>query len=62
MTSNDIEALFQRLGRLVNASQQKGGNGTAWDYKFPNGETHHYIIRNIKSHLDVEDSVSNLLI
>jgi hypothetical protein len=62
MTSNDIDALFQRLGRLVHASQQKRGNGTAWDYKFPDGETHHYIVRNIKSFLDVEDSVSNLLI
>jgi hypothetical protein len=62
MTCNDIEALFQRLGRLVHASQQKRGNGTAWDYKFPDGETHHYIIRNVKSLSDVEDSVSNLLI
>jgi len=62
MTSSDIEALFQRLGRLVRASQKKEGDGTAWDFRFPDGETHHYIIRNIQSHLDIEDSVSNLLI
>jgi hypothetical protein len=62
MTSSDIKALFQRLGRLVQASHKKEGDGMVWDFCFPDGETHHYVIRNIQSHLDVEDSVSNLLI
>ena len=62
MTSEEIEGLFKRLARLVNASQVKAGNGTKWDYTFPNGEAHRYIINNIRAHNEVEDSVSNLLI
>lgn len=62
MTSSDIEILFERLGRLVHASQQKAGAGTSWECTLQNGETHRYIIRNIRSHAEVEDSVSNLLI
>ncbi|MBI5484310.1 MAG: hypothetical protein HY888_07610 [Deltaproteobacteria bacterium] len=62
MTHKDIETLFLRLARLVHASQEKAGTGTAWDYSFPNGETHRYIFRNIRSHIEIEDCVSNLLI
>jgi len=62
MTAKDLEELFKRLDRLVNASQVKIGNGTEWDYTFPNGETHRYIIHNIRSHNEIEDCVSNLLI
>lgn len=62
MTSEEIEGLFKRLARLVDASQVKAGNGTEWDYTFPNGETYRYIINNICSHNEVEDSVCNLLI
>lgn len=62
MTLEEIEGLFKRLARLVDASQVKAGNGTEWDYTFPNGETHRYIINNIRALNEVEDSVSNLLI
>lgn len=62
MTSKDIDELFRRLGRLVNSSQVKAGNGTEWDYTFPNGETYRYIINNIRAHNEVEDAVGNLLI
>jgi len=62
MTSEDIDGLFKRLGRLVNATQVKAGSGTEWNYTFPNGETHRYIINNIRAHNEVEDAVGNLLI
>ena len=62
MTEAAITQLFERLGRLTAATRQKAGNGTAWDYTFPDGETHRYVIRGIKSHTEAEDSAFNLLI
>ena len=62
MTGKEIQKLFGRLARLVEATQQKSGDGTAWDYTFPNGETRRYIFRNIKSPEKIEDSVYSLLI
>lgn len=62
MTEAAITQLFERLGRLTAATRQKGGNGTAWDYTFPDGETHRYVIHGIKSHAEAEDSAFNLLI
>lgn len=62
MTGNGIAELFERLGRLVAATEKKTGEGSAWDYTFPDGETHRYVIRGLKSHAEAEDSVCNLLI
>ena len=62
MTGAEIATLFERLGRLVAATKQKAGDGTAWDHTFPNGETHRYVIRGLKSHAEAEDSAYNLLI
>lgn len=62
MTGVAITQLFERLGRLTAATRQKAGNGTAWDYTFPDGETHRYVIRGLKSHAEAEDSAFNLLI
>lgn len=62
MLGEEIKQLFNRLARLVEATQQKSGDGTEWDVTFQNGETHSYVIRNIKSHDEVEDQVFNLLI
>jgi hypothetical protein len=62
MNGEEIKELFNRLARLVEATQQKSGDGTAWDYTFPNGETHRYVLRNIKSHEELEDNVFNLFI
>jgi hypothetical protein len=62
MTGKEIVHLFERLSRLVAASKQKAGEGSAWDYTFPDGETHRYVIRGLKSHAEVEDSAFNLLI
>jgi len=62
MTGKGITDLFERLSRLVAASQQNAGDGSAWDYTFPDGETHRYIIRGLKSHAEAEDSACNLII
>ncbi|MGM0855681.1 MAG: hypothetical protein ACQEW0_01200 [Pseudomonadota bacterium] len=62
MTEAQIQELFERLGRLVSATKEHQGQGAAWDYTFPNGEAHSYIIRGVKSHEAIEDSVFNLLI
>jgi len=62
MTGSEIQELFNRLARLSEATQHKAGGGTAWDYTFPNGETHRYILRNIKSPEELEDNVFNLFI
>jgi hypothetical protein len=62
MTSTKIQELFLRLERMVHASREKTGTGTSWTYTFPDGETHRYLLRNIRSHAEVEDSVANLLI
>lgn len=62
MTGEEITELFERLGRLVDATKQKGGSGTAWDYTFPDGETHRYMILGLKSHAEAEDNAFNLLI
>lgn len=62
MTEAQIQELFERLGRLVSAAKEHYGEGTAWDYTFPNGETHSYIIRGVKSHEAIQDAVFNLLI
>jgi len=62
MTETDITKLFERLARLTAATQQKVGDGTVWDYTFPDGETHRYVIRGLKSHAEAEDSAFNLLI
>lgn len=62
MTSEEIQWCFKRLARLVKATQQKSGDGTTWDFTFPNGETHRYIFRNIKSFEQVKDNVIDLLI
>lgn len=62
MTGAEITELFERLGRLMAATKQKAGEGSAWDYTFPDGETHRYVIRGLKSHADAQDSAFNLLI
>lgn len=62
MNGNEISKLFERLGRLVSATKQNAGNGTEWDYTFPNRETHHYVIHGLKSHAEVEDNAFSLLI
>ena len=62
MNEKEIKELFDRLGRLVNATAQKTGDTFAWQYTFENGETHQYIVRGLKSPKEIEDSVSNLLI
>ena len=62
MNNNEIAELFNRLGRLVSASKNNSGDGMEWDYTFPNGETHRYVIKGLKSHADAEDSAFNLLI
>ncbi|NYS62626.1 hypothetical protein [Vreelandella salicampi] len=62
MTEAQIQELFERLGRLVSATKEHHGEGAAWDYTLPNGETHSYIIRGVKSHEAIQDSVFNLLI
>ncbi len=62
MTGAEIEELFERLGRLVSATKEHRGDGAAWNYTFPNGETHRYVIRGLKSHAAAEDSAFNLLI
>jgi len=62
MTGEEIKRLFNRLERLVEATQQKSGEGTTWVVTFPDGETHHYIFRNIRSLEKVEDDVSNLFL
>ena len=62
MQSSKIAELFERLGRLVAATKHKSGTGTAWEYTFPNGETHRYVINSIKSHAEAEDDATNLLI
>lgn len=46
----------------MTATKQKAGSGTAWDYTFPDGETHRYVIRGLKSHAEAEDSAFNLII
>ncbi|MDE2060609.1 MAG: hypothetical protein KGL31_04460 [candidate division NC10 bacterium] len=62
MTETQIAELFERLGRLVAATKQKTGEGSSWNYTFPDGETHRYVIRGLKSHAEAEDSAFNLLI
>lgn len=62
MTKAEITQLFERLARLTAATQQKAGDGTVWDYTFPDGETHRYVIRGLKSHAEAEDGAFNLLI
>ena len=62
MTGAEIDSLFERLGRLVSATRQNAGDGTAWDYTFPNGETHRYVIRGLRSHAEAKDSALNLVI
>jgi len=62
MTATAIGQLFERLTRLTAATKQKAGDGTAWDYTFPDGETHRYVIRGIKSYAETEDNAFNLLI
>jgi len=62
MTGAEINRLFERLGRLVAATKQRAGDGTAWNYTFPDGETHRCVIHGLKSHAEAEDSAYNLLI
>lgn len=62
MTGAQITELFERLGRLVAATKEKAGEGSAWDYTFPDGETHRYVIRGLKSHAEAEDSAFNLVL
>ena len=62
MTGSEIRELFERIGRLVAAAEQKSGDGTALEYTFPDGETHRYVIRGLKSHAEIEDTAYNLLI
>lgn len=62
MTGAAIIQPFERLGRLTAATRQKAGDGTAWDYTFPDEETHRYVIRGLKSHAEAEDSAFNLLV
>ena len=62
MSGTEIAELFERLGRLVAASKQKVGEGSAWDYTFADGETHRCVIHGLKFHAEVEDSAFNLLI
>jgi len=62
MNEKEIKDLFDRLGRLVNATAQRNGDTFAWQYNFKNGETHQYIVRGLKSPKEIEDSVCNLLI
>ena len=62
MTGTEIAELFERLGRLVAATKQKAGDGSAWGYTFADGETHRYVIRGLKSHAEAEDSTFNLII
>ena len=62
MTGAAITQLFERLARLTAATKQKAGDGSAWDYTFPDGEMHWYVIRGLKSHAEAEDNAFNLLI
>jgi len=62
MTEEEIQELFKRLARLMDATQERSGNGTAWNYTFPNGEVHRYIIRNIKNINETEDDIYNLIL
>lgn len=62
MTGTQISKLFERLGRLVEATKQNAGEGSSWEYTFPDGETHRYVIRGLRSHAEAEDSAFNLII
>ncbi len=56
MTKADITGLFEKLARLSKATKARAGDGYSWDYKFPNGETHRYVIQGLNSEQEALDS------
>ena len=62
MTGDKLAELFNRLGRLSAASKEKAGTETAWTYTDPDGETHRYVVRGVKSHSEMEDDIFNVIV
>lgn len=62
MSADDVSEIFARLGRLTDSLERKAGNGTEWQYTFPDGSTHTYKLSNLRSPELVVDDISNLLV
>jgi hypothetical protein len=62
MKAERIAELFERLGRLSAAINQKAGTETSWTYTSPDGETQRYVVRGLKSHSEMQDSIFHLIV
>ena len=62
MNANDVQQLFDRLGRFAEKIKVKKGDGYQWDYTFPDGVETTYILRNIRNLNDIEDEITSYFI
>lgn len=60
--AQEVNKLFDRVWRLASTLREKSGSGAEWKYTFPEGDTHTYKIRNIKSPEEIEDNIAHLFL
>jgi hypothetical protein len=61
VTRAEIDKLFERLARHVNATKRHSGEGAAWQLTLPNGEIHTYGMFGVRTHAEAMDSAENLI-
>jgi hypothetical protein len=61
LTKAEIDNLFERLARHVNATKRHSGEGIAWQCTLPNGEVHAYGMVGVRTHAEAMDSAENLI-
>jgi hypothetical protein len=61
MTRTEIDNLFERLARHAKATKRNAGEGSAWQCRLSNGETHTYAMVGVRTHAEAMDSAENLI-
>ena len=61
VTKAEIDKLFERLARHVNATKHHSGEGSVWQCTLQNGEVHTYAMVGVRTHAEAMDSAENLI-
>jgi hypothetical protein len=62
MRADQVNELFDRIGRLSRQLSENSGSGAEWDYAFSEGEIVKYKISNVKSPEEIKDNIAHLFI
>jgi len=62
LDASEVAKLFERAAHFSTAVSSLSGSGCSWSYTFPDGETHRYIIKGLKSPEQLETEILSLAI